>query len=473
MRTVPTRQRWNRQPPLPAPADRSNPLSRGLSVLWSATAGDMNLANGQLGARTGTELVNRPGAAGVARFFPGGANDNIIRWKGYNTSTGPDITFLLVVTPLAGANTTKLIKLGGDDFDGLHLNTGSDGATWRLTKSGVADISLGVALTNGEPQVVVVSYHHADGRCRCVARYLRTNVIAKGTATNTSALAAHDGQISLSAGFIEQGHGDFYAAAAWGRTLSDAEMDALVVNPWQLFARNEPTFWSVAAGGTTYEVSVSETATAADTCSVVVVHAAALAESGAAADTTSAAAVFASAIAESGAAADSTSAVATLAATVTETVAAADPLSASLIVPATIAESLTAAETADWGGATYAAAVDESVTAVDTQSATSALVAGSAETLSAADVLAAQLVGTATLTESSPAIDAATGLVVMGGAVTESVTVADSTNGTVGEAVVTPTWPAGGTRRVGASTLKDSPERIGGATLRGIPRRIG
>jgi hypothetical protein len=184
------------------------------------------------------------------------------------------------------------------------------------------------------------------------------------------------------------------------------------------------------AGGSSYNVDIAESASAADAASVAVSIAAALSESSSASDVQSAAAALAAAITEAGSAADAASsvlvavasasesasaseaveagaagysvdiaeassaseavsAIASMVAAVSEAMSASDSFAVSAVMGASVSESANAADATNWGGAVYSVDVAETATLTEAISAALQALASIAETGNAADAQAA------------------------------------------------------------------------------------
>lgn len=193
-------------------------------------------------------------------------------------------------------------------------------------------------------------------------------------------------------------------------------------------------------GGTTYDETVTDAASAADALTAAITAAVAITEAatGTDAQTSTLAAVVTLTEAASGAdaiaaltskdvtlteaadATDNATVVATLATMIAEAGSATDAAIAVMTMAAAITEAATASDSVTWGSVTYDVDLTESASAGDTQSAAAVLAAVLAEGGTAADAIAAvQLLG-ATVTELGSAADAATSVVVMGLSITEA-----------------------------------------------------
>lgn len=180
-------------------------------------------------------------------------------------------------------------------------------------------------------------------------------------------------------------------------------------------ARQGVILLPTAAGGSTYNDSVAETASATDAPATALVAGAAVAEAATATDAPATALIAAAAASEAASATDAASTALLAAAALAEPAAAADAPAATQIIAAGLAESASAADAVSSGPATYSVDI--------------------AEAASAADACLTAMVAGATLTETSPAIDAATGQLVGAVALTAAGAAADSYAATGGSAV--------------------------------------
>jgi hypothetical protein len=167
--------------------------------------------------------------------------------------------------------------------------------------------------------------------------------------------------------------------------------------------------------------SLTETAAATDTPSAARVSPVAIAETGAATDTPTAAGVFPRSVAETGAATDAPSATYTAAASLAEAGAATDTVSAIATLTVTISEAGSATDQVASGATTHSVTVTETGTAADAVSAALQALASVLETGSAADVLSTSAALLAAVAEAGSASDS-----VSAGAAVQSASVAET-----------------------------------------------
>lgn len=199
------------------------------------------------------------------------------------------------------------------------------------------------------------------------------------------------------------------------------------------------------AGGTVFNDTMSETATAADTFTglrvstnavpeagtaaetpaALLVASNTLAETGAASDTVTGGLAFANSLNEAGTAADSPSAALVVSASLAETGTAAEALTGSLGINASVNETGTAADTPA-GLLSIAASVSETGSAVDTTGGGSLYAVSLAETGTAADTPSAALSVTASVAETGSANDTVSAVATSVGAVAETGSASDA-----------------------------------------------
>lgn len=212
----------------------------------------------------------------------------------------------------------------------------------------------------------------------------------------------------------------------FGTVWSDGEARALEENPWQIFRPRRAITYSLPAGGTTYNDSVTETAAAIDTVNSVAtlpsgvvesasgvdsvaatrVGAGVISESASAADSVNAGAgVYAVSVSESASAADAIVSSAVLVGGLAEAGAATDTVNGTCVFTRAIAEAASAADAVATGANIYAVSVNESASSADSVSALAVLTGGVSEAGAAADAVMAQLVAVSTIVETGVAVD--------------------------------------------------------------------
>lgn len=194
----------------------------------------------------------------------------------------------------------------------------------------------------------------------------------------------------------------------WNNRILNANDAAdLFQNPWQIYNWPLPIIRS-SLPATVYNVSVAETASAAETVSDTAVLPSALAETGTAADTVSNVTTHPATITEAASAADTISNGSTYASTLAETASAADTINATTQISETLAETASAADTVSNVG-TFPRTVAESATAAETVSDTAVLPSTLADTASAADTVNGATIISVSVAETASASDTISG----------------------------------------------------------------
>lgn len=177
----------------------------------------------------------------------------------------------------------------------------------------------------------------------------------------------------------------------------------------------------------TRPASISESIAAADTVSTVATLVAALAESVAATDAVSTGGgVYAVSLAETQALADTVANVATLIATLIETQVAAETLSSSATRPATVTETAALTETLSTSGAVYAVSIAESQTLLETVSSVLQAQSSLAESFAATETVSSRATLVAAIAEALQALDALSAGGITSVTLTETVALTDS-----------------------------------------------
>ena len=187
----------------------------------------------------------------------------------------------------------------------------------------------------------------------------------------------------------------------------------------------------IPAGGTVYNETVTESASAADSLADVMTMVNAINEAASAADALAAGLTMDAVVSEAASASDALGVTATYENQISEGVTAADALVDAAIFANAISEGASAAdslfdELIHPGGAIYNETITESVSAADSAAVVMTMNEGLSEATSAADSLAAGLTINKTLTEPVTAADALTVSLTIPVAITEAVSAADA-----------------------------------------------
>ena len=215
----------------------------------------------------------------------------------------------------------------------------------------------------------------------------------------------------------------------WARRLSDDEYGAVYDAPRRAFARQR--IWvPVSAGGgpSTYEVSISESVSAADAFSAASVLASALSEAASASDVVAAAAEYQSTLSESASATDAVSGALTVSGALSEAASASDALSSAASLSDSLSEAASASDEIDGSVAanTYSAELAEAASASDSWSAAVVLAAQLVEAVTAQDAVTSAAVLGAILSEAASASDSMAAAGVFAAAISEAASASDA-----------------------------------------------
>lgn len=288
------------------------------------------------------------------------------------------MTFLAIITPTAapsGAVYSSFLQTGQATLNWDHLSASYQGAMTLYNGGAYPTCKFGT-LVAGRRAVIAATY---DGAA------IRT--FQDGQAVNTTTAGNSLSGLSGNALQFLGGQG---GTANWSgscelmcwdatRALSQAEVLAWMDDPYQIFARVAPVIYSLGAGGTTYNETVTESVTLTDAVSVA----------------------------------------ATAAPTVTESLSLSDAVTPAVTVNATVTESATLTDGVT-NGNVYADTLTESVSLTDTVSVVVAANPTVTESLALADVLAPSLIVNATVSESVSLADTVTGALAGSGSFTDA-----------------------------------------------------
>ena len=185
------------------------------------------------------------------------------------------------------------------------------------------------------------------------------------------------------------------------------------------------TGFSTASAGTTYNDTLSESATLADSTAAANLLTALLAETVALADGVTAGATFAQTLIESVTTAESASALMAFSSTISETVSLLDQLNTGNVFNETHAAAVTPADSLA-SVATFSTALAESTTPADTTTAATAFAVSLAEAVALLDTSSNGSLYNEVLTASAALSDALTSTATLSGAVVESAALSDA-----------------------------------------------
>ena len=366
---------------------------------------------------------------------------------------GRDVDLTQPATPVLYSNTaTAQQEHTGTEYGVARRVGGVSGyAYWQIQRRGVNSATTGLTawgrvcpLANPSNAYFALARNSAsrsfgwayEATTRKLSAYLRTDGGTAYTVPGSRTISAYDwhdaGSVLVGTSISLYDGGGFAVSGtvASGTTptrfaICDSSMGAFLVpvcylwagahpeympelsrNPWQVFKKRLYKFVSL-GGGTIYNESISESASASDSLSALAVFGGALSESASAADTLAASAALAGALSEAASAADVVAAAAAFAGALSEAASASDDIDASI------------------GAATYAVALDESVSASDVLAASAQMNAAMSESASASDALSAASIMVGQLSESVSPVDAIAASGVLAASINESATAAD------------------------------------------------
>lgn len=354
---------------------------------------------------------------------------------------------------IAGANQTTVFNSRNNDTTtgALQIRISTAGALEILSRGVASQITVAGAIQPGRWYTVVVRRGRpADGSGGTADHKVWIDGALAGRSSGSG--TGNHGEFAVAGGSTNAASAQTNThwvsfAAVIPRPTADHVCAALSADPWLLVRPANDDAFVVSAGGTVYDVGLSEPVTASDSFSAAAVLAGALSEAASAADVVAAAAQFASALSEAASASESLSGALTLPASLSEAASADDSIAASAVFASALTESASAGDTVSAsaelsaslsesamavdeidgsiGAATYAAALSESASASDSWAVAGVLVASLVEAVDAQDVQSASALMSAVLSEIVTAGDSIAAAGVYAAAIAEAASAGD------------------------------------------------
>jgi hypothetical protein len=428
----------------------AHPLARGLATyLYDAGGGVViDLVSGRLataanGQGFGSVVTSQYGSSWA---FNGGGQTFYIQAPG-----SPTLDAVFAAAPFS--TVAGYVRRGANG-----ASNGGYGAIFSATEPSASNFAATwIASDPSNQPVVVVGTSNVitfSGITTPLNRLSTTAIVVTGSSAETvyhvdpvngfntqsgSVAATYSGNTGFQPTFYTEGliggdwnfNGSAFYGAVWGkRALSAAEVAELNANPWSLLVYPEDEIFSTlkgtAAGGSTYNDSVTETGSAADTDSATAKFGASATEAGSATDSVAGGAITSASDTEAGSASDTDSAGLLATAAATEAGSASDTESAGNVTAASDTESGSASDT-DSAIGIYAASDTEAGSASDTDSATAVFAASDTEAGSATDSNTTGQSGT--VSEAGGASDTESAIAVFGASVAEAGSATDTDSG--------------------------------------------
>lgn len=370
----PFRTPWSSQPP---------PTAKSVypGLLWLSSGASPDVVKGGVGPTISGAFSKAAGQGGVCVKGPSSQTTGNATWSSsISIAASQDYTILVFCTPSTDTGNT----VPTHNFPGAQSNTIS------ITASGIAATldnngSGTVAWTGPRRPMLFMAQRKGNRAYAYVPSGASINGVTGTRAQSITSVVA--GQVSTNNVI---GCETYYTAVI-GRAISLPEYMALVANPWQIFAAPQRVLFGAAAagGGTTYNDSVTEAATASESSSATVDYAASASESATASDSPSASASFVVSLTESASASETSTATGgSQAASITEAASASDSWSAAALYVASLTEAATASDATDASinGNVWSVSITESAAAGDAWTSTATLIALAVESAFAQDV---------------------------------------------------------------------------------------
>jgi len=357
-------------------------LQDALSATYGASGGGLTLTAGTFDAATYNVTIS---GASTASFDVSGANTRTVAvgsgtWTiagtgGWAAGTGVNLTITGTGTVTMTSASGKTFAGGGVSYSGITLDQGGAG-TLTITGNNTFKTITNTYSATGATTIALGS----------TTQTLTDPWTATGAATRVLTVS---GTSAASPGtLIFSGAGT--AANVDYLTVSNVRAYPLV-DDWYAGANSTNSgslgWYFVAAGGTVYSVTITETGTGTDSITATVTLLGTISETGTGTDSVSAGLQYLGSIAETGTGTDSISGIFRPSATITETSTGTDLAAAILAALGNISETATGTDSVDAPGSTYNPSLSETATGTDTFVARAAFYSAVAESANASDLI--------------------------------------------------------------------------------------
>lgn len=257
--------RWKKQPQDSADIDWTNPLSKNLIVAFNFALGAINLVNGE--KWTESDLVRSATPMDIGVKAKSSSSGNIVGpAKNYARLPGLPSDILSVCWGMSGVQLADWRQMWGWD------NSQADADLIQLTAAGKIECKLGGGLAANTATGVLTS----GETCHLAIRYKSTgggDLIKNGrSALISTATASYPKNASTQPHILGSSAITRHLTTPmpywyiFGRVLSDAELVAIVENPWQIFKRRRKVlYFNVSSGLPTLSASTYKPGTLTST----------------------------------------------------------------------------------------------------------------------------------------------------------------------------------------------------------------
>lgn len=408
--------------------NNSHPAAR--NARWLAVPEGDNLRDiitHQVGANTGTNV------AALDQFLGATVNTDAaasrIVFANRPTNVYSNVTWAALTRVTTNTSSTQYVCLdgtnGGSPVSGLRCN--GTQFIFRLGSTSLVTLTPTGGCVNRTFFIAGSVCQGASGnKCSMVVLCIETGELLTGVGNFNSTFT---GNGSLQIGDATNGRWPGHIGFVF-QSQNYLPLSALIAwayNPYSIFDQSDDLLsWSsLVSGGNIYNVTMSESGTAADTVNSQLAAACNDNESGTAADTVSSLGVFGATVAESGTAASTQSSSGVLGAALSEAGSASDTYSGAVIFASVVADGLSAAELVS-SLAIYPSSIVESAPITDTQSAPPVGGSTIAEAMNATDTYSASVIFGGSVVEAASATNTQSLSAVLGGSIVEAGSAGDA-----------------------------------------------
>ncbi len=331
----------------------------------------------------------------------------------WNATTSTNLTVTGTGTISLTSASAKTFAGGGKDYSGITLNQGGAGTLTISGNNTFANITntykaTGATAINFGTTTQRVGSFTATGEAGRVLTLTGTSASSPATLVLTSGTVTAPDYLTITGIRAYDLNTTWYAGA---NSTNNGSLG------W-LFE---------ASGGTTFNVSFSDTATGSDAVSASFAFNASFSDTATGADTVSAGPAFNVSFSDTATGADTVAvAASTFGAAISDTATGADAVSSTGTFNVSVSDTATSADTVAVAASTFGAAFSDTATGVDAFSATAAFSAAFSDTATGADSLLAGLSFSAAFSDTATGADAVSTIATLGVEFSDAATGADA-----------------------------------------------
>lgn len=237
--------RFNSQPQYRAAVDAGNPITRGLVYAYNPAAGLIDLAGNQANnGFTGTYSLSGmpPNERGI--YFDGASYFKVTRNAGYVATSSSPHTMLALCRPTGAGKYMVPVALGevtdSNYTSAIQIDTASGWLAHKIDSPAAVSTLTTPADTN---LCLAVAVRGAADRTFAKNGQLQVNTTSIGGGATAGGMVVGNHFRNSSPEAVQYFVGWIGLVLVWNRTLTDAELHSITVNPWQIFKAPTQRLW--------------------------------------------------------------------------------------------------------------------------------------------------------------------------------------------------------------------------------------